>query len=50
MLKKYEIVVSKLQKFIPKYYFNSDTSNEDILDAAQKYKSDLPSNIEALGN
>lgn len=42
--------ISQLQKIIPKFYCSGDETknNEDILIAAEKYASDLPSSLEAL--
>ncbi|XP_063800287.1 52 kDa repressor of the inhibitor of the protein kinase-like [Pseudophryne corroboree] len=40
--------MAKLQKIIAKYYFESDTSDADILEAAKKYESDLPSTVQVL--
>ncbi|KAL4121989.1 hypothetical protein QTP88_014404 [Uroleucon formosanum] len=42
------IIISNLKKIIPKYYFEYDTPDEEILYAAQKYEADLPSSIEVL--
>jgi len=42
------VIISNLRKIIPKYYFEYDTRDEEILYAAQKYEADLPSSIEVL--
>jgi len=42
------VIISNLRKIIPKYYFEYDTPDEEMLYAAQKYEVDLPSSIEVL--
>jgi hypothetical protein len=41
-------IIWNLQKVVPKYYFECNFPDGDIVDAARKYESDLPSGIYAL--
>lgn len=40
--------ISSFRIIIPKSYFKYDSPDEEILDASQKYESDLPTSIEIL--
>lgn len=41
-------VIGKLQKIIPKLYFDYNCPDDEIIDAARLYETDLPSTIDAL--